>query len=81
MSDAHKARFIIHKERWSIDSDRKYTNISLYVPNYAISFVTEQKGKAIAFDLKLAKRQLINVLLADLMETEDWFETDKDSIG
>jgi hypothetical protein len=74
MNDAHKAHWIVHDEQWSVDAHYKYGRISLYTPNYSTTFITHQNEKAIEFNIKEAKRAMINKLLEDLLGTEDWFE-------
>lgn len=71
-----KAKFIVHKEQWSESNDQRYVRISLTVPHYIIAFITWDNGQALAYNIKEAKREIINKLMEDLMETDEWFEKD-----
>jgi hypothetical protein len=73
-----KAHFTVHDELWSESADYRYGRLSLYVPHYMCAFITHKDGKAQEYNIKLAKRQMMNKLIEELMGTEDWFEENKD---
>lgn len=78
MSNKGGSQFVVTEDLMALDEDYKYMRIALYVPIYSLSLITHRNGKAVDFNLKEAKRELIRTVFKDLMETEDWYEENQD---
>lgn len=72
-----KARFYVSDQKHFIDKDGSYFSVSIHIPSYYYLIESIAPWETREQVIQKAKKELINKLLADLMETEDWFEEDR----
>lgn len=77
-----KAHFSVLDD-WRFDDNyqgEQYFKIVLTGGMYVcVSTIAHNDSEAKTFNIKMAKRQLINKLLEDLLETEDWLNEESEN--